>query len=559
MQTTDPAKSAYFREKGWWGNTTFTSLMDEAILGAPDRVALIDPLNRAVITGGTQCRLTYTDVSRLADFLAHRFREKGIGQGDKVIVQLPNIAELVISYLALDRLGAILSPVPMQYGRFELSHAAQETEADAYLTVADFNGKNYLENRLTAFPAKTKLFTFAAEPKENYITVPYFSDISPETLEGQAVFDRAISSADDIYTICWTSGTTGVPKGVPRHHNHWLSQVYAVRDAAPVDDGAVMLNPFPLTNMGAISGFLYYWPMAKACLVLHHPFDLQLFLTQIMQEKVSYTIAPPAVLSMFLQHTELHDKVDLSHVRYIASGSAPISPAVTKGFKELFDVEIVNFFGSNEGAGLVGGPVDVPDTEVRATMFPRFGRPEIKWSNRFAARSRTKLVDWQNGDREITSAKETGELLVTGPNVFDGYLGDIPNNPAVFDPEGYFRTGDLFQISDDGRFYIFVGRRKELIIRGGMNISPEELDTVVGDHPYITEAAVVGYPDDVMGEKVAAVIVTSQTDFTLETLKAYLAERGVAKYKWPEKLVITNALPRNAMNKVVRQQLSDFL
>ncbi|WP_417450314.1 class I adenylate-forming enzyme family protein [Kordiimonas sp.] len=561
MRSTDSETVKQYTDRGWWGDTTFASLIADAVNDAPDRLALIDPPNRKDLVAGAPCRLTYAQVSRLADRLASTLSENGVGTGDVIIVQLPNIAELVIAYIATDRLGAIISPMPMQYGRFELARAAEVTKARAYLTVTAFRGVDHLADRTAAFGADTTILAFEdnSQTKGTHVALLFFPTIDAD--EDVPTVTRPDISPNEIFTICWTSGTTGVPKGVPRHHNHWTSQVGAVADAAPVRDGAVMLNPFPLTNMGAISGFLYYWPMAKACLVMHHPFDLQVFLSQIVAEKVAYTIAPPAVLNMFLQHTELHKTVDLSHVDYIASGSAPLSPSMTKGFKDLFDVEIVNFYGSNEGAGLVGGPSDIPDPEVRATLFPRFGRPEINWSNRFANRCRTKLVDWQADDREITEPGIAGELLITGPNVFDGYLGDAAKTEGVFDNEGYFRTGDLFEIGgEDNRFYRFVGRRKELIIRGGMNISPEELDHVITDHPLVSEAAVVGFSDRVMGEKVAAVVVTNAGEtLTLAELTSYLAECGVAKFKWPEQLVLGDTLPRNSMNKVIRSELRGLL
>ncbi|TNE66157.1 MAG: (2,3-dihydroxybenzoyl)adenylate synthase [Alphaproteobacteria bacterium] len=559
MRSTGSDKVARYTDLGWWGDTTFASLIEDAVKAVPERVALIDPPNRQDFVSGSPCRLTYAQVSRLADRLAHALAAQDVGQGDVVIVQLPNIAELVIAYIAIDRLGAIISPLPVQYGKFELGRAAEVTNARAYLTIADFRGADYLAERLPALPQGIRVLAFGGGGRGDCVPLPFFPDV--DLSKAVPPVKRPDISANEVFTICWTSGTTGVPKGVPRHHNHWTSQVNAVADAAPVKEGSVMLNPFPLTNMGAISGFLYYWPMAKACLVMHHPFDLKIFLQQIGAEKVSYTIAPPAVLTMILQHPELHKLADLSHVDYIASGSAPLNPTTVAGFRDLFGVEIVNFYGSNEGAGLVGGPADVPDPEVRSTLFPRFGRDGIEWANRFANRCRTKLVDWQNGDREITEAGKPGELLITGPNVFDGYLGDTAGNPAVFDKDGYFRTGDLFEIAGEAdRFYRFVGRRKELIIRGGMNISPEELDHVITDHPAIAEAAVVGYADEVMGEKVAAVAVPLPGEsLDLASLSAYLADRGVAKFKWPEKLVIAQSLPRNSMNKVVRTELKGLL
>ena len=148
-------------------------------------------------------------------------------------------------------------------------------------------------------------------------------------------------------------------------------------------------------------------------------------------------------------------------------------------------------------------------------------------------------------------------LCITGATVFDGYYKSPDDNAQAFTEDGYFRTGDLFEIGgDEDQFYRFVGRCKALIVRGGVNISPEELDELLSAHPAVLEGAVAAYPDKVMGEKICAVIVPHEGQtLTLEDIKTYLEAKKVAKFKWPERLHIMDALPRNAMNKVVRPEL----
>ncbi len=581
MQTTPIEIVRQYEQLGWWGERTFMDTFDEAVADAGDQLALVDPPNRADIMAGQVKRLTFKEVCERADALALLLQAGGVGQGDKIIVQLPNVAELPIAYVALGRLGAIISPVACQYGRFELAGIAKALDAKAVLTMGRFMGKEFLDERRSAFGPDITIFAFDGEGRDGVIALP--DDLltaagalsaapAPKGLIGKLFGagkseapapPRAKVDANDVYTICWTSGTTGLPKGVPRHHNHWFCQSMAVSEAVPVTAGEAMLNPFPLINMAALSGFFFMWPIRRARLVLHHPFDLNVFLQQMKDEEIVYTIAPPAILSLILQRTDLHDKIDLSAARHIASGSAPLAPSMVKGFSDLFGVEIINFFGSNEGMGLVGSARDIPDPELRATYFPRFGRDDIQWSNKFSSQCRTKLVDWQNDDVEITEPGVSGELLITGPNVFDGYLNDGRDHSDVFDKDGYFRSGDLFEIAGEGelsRFYRYVGRRKELIIRGGMNISPEELDAALAGHPKLVEAAVVGYPDEVMGEKVAAIVVPKDGEnVTLEDITGYLEGLGMAKFKWPERVVTTDVLPRNPLNKVVRVELEKFL
>ena len=173
---------------------------------------------------------------------------------------------------------------------------------------------------------------------------------------------------------------------------------------------------------------------------------------------------------------------------------------------------------------------------------------------------RTRLTDLDSGE-EITEPGTPGELCISGPTVFDGYYKSDQDNVNVFTADGFFRTGDVFQIAGPhNEFYQFVGRCKDIIVRGGVNISPEELDAVLQDHPDILECAVCGYPDEIMGERIALFAVPNEgATVELDSVTQFLAHKGVAKIKWPEKLVAIEALPRNALNKILRNTLVDQL
>ena len=309
--------------------------------------------------------------------------------------------------------------------------------------------------------------------------------------------------------------------------------------------------------MAAIGGFLFYWLKLGAKMILHHPFDAEILLSQIQEEQVQYTVFPPAVLAQLLHAKDhVNSNFDLSHLTIVGSGSAPLAPAMIAGFKSEFGIEVVNIFGSNEGMSLLSDPFDVPEPEDRATFFPRFGRSEFKWDNRVARQISTKLIDINSGE-EIVHQGQIGECLLKGPTVFDGYYNSPEDNKEAFASDGYFRSGDLFEIvGQENQYYRFVGRLKSLIIRGGVNISPEELDEILSRHPSILEAAVASYPDPILGERIGAfvVLLEGQT-FSIDQLREFLGTLGVAKYKWPERLKIISALPRNVMNKIDRQEL----
>jgi len=340
----------------------------------------------------------------------------------------------------------------------------------------------------------------------------------------------------------------------------WLTSAYTSYDVVRFREGDVFLNPFPLVNMASIGGFLYNWLLSHSTLVLHHPLDLAVFLKQIEKEKVTYTITAPAILTMLLKDPSLMSMADLSSVRVIGSGGAPLSPWMVREWQEKHDIVVINIFGSNEGMVLISGFEDIPDPAMRAEYFPRFGVAGLEWNNRVAGRIRTRLVDIESGE-EVTEPGQAGELLIWGASVFDGYYNAPETNKEVFSEDGFFHTGDLFEIAGSGeenRFYRFVGRCKDIIVRGGVKISPDELDNLLAGHPKIAEVAVVGYADEVMEERVCAVAVPKEGELLeLKEIVEFLKEKQVAVFKWPERLLMVDQLPRNPVGKVLRAKLKE--
>ena len=459
--------------------------------------------------------------------------------------------------VVLARLGAIVSPVPVQYGPHELKKIQSELSARAFLSLGFLKGRDLLAEHADAFPG-CLLYGLASPSAADAIDIGAYT---PGTAQRDAWLDHRQAfapDANDIFTICWTSGTTGTPKGVPRSTNHWLAISRASGDLAGLRDGDALLNPFPMVNMGGLGGFFFNWLIYRATLVLHHPLDLELYLRQLQAEKINYTIAPPALLNMLLREERLLDEVDLTHLRAIGSGSAPLAPWMIRGYEDKHGIAILNNFGSNEGMCLGSGPRDVPDPALRGELFPRFGVAGYEWSNRAASTISTRLIDPETGAR-IDEPGIPGEILFKGPTIFDGYWKAPQANAEVFTQDGYFRTGDLFEIAgpaDDPRYYRFVGRRKDIIVRGGMNVSPAELDTLLAGHPDLADAAVFGAPDPVLGERIAvAVVVKPGHRVVLEDIVAFLKEKGVAVFKLPEVLHVFPELPRNALEKVLRHEL----
>lgn len=364
-------------------------------------------------------------------------------------------------------------------------------------------------------------------------------------------------SADDAVCILWSSGSEGRAKGVARTHNDWVLYGPQIGAAFGVGPHSRLLNGRPLVTHGAFVGSIMPWLYHGGTLVNHHPFTLPLFLQQLGAERISFTALAPALLSTLLAQPALLEGIDLHHLRYVGSGSAPLNSGLVQAFEQRMGVQVINFFGSTEGASLVGTPQDIADPALRAVCFPRFGVPGFEWSHPAASRVQTRLVDLDTGV-EITTAGRAGEIRFRGPMVMEGYFRDPELTAAAFDEHGFYRSGDLFEIAGDrGQYYRFAGRAKDIIIRGGINISATEIENLVADHPAVAEVAVVGVPDERLGERVCAcVVLRTDARLTLEQLVAWLRDvRQVGIVKLPERLLELPALPRSPNNKVIKAQL----
>ena len=513
--------------------TTIDELVRRAVSHRADAEALADAPNREAIDGGAPQRLTWAEVDARIDGAARALAAAGVEVGTPVGIQLPNVVELPITILACFRLGAVAVPFPVQHRAHELRHGLA-TAGFAVFVTAD------RADRPDQVATVTELFGDA-------VTV-----LAPTTQPAPPVAPADIG-ADARATICWTSGTTGTPKGVPRTHAQWMaSSGFQVAELDLRADDRI-LCPFPVVNMAGIGGMLVTWTETGSFLALHHPLDLQVFLGQIPGERISYTVVPPAALNMLLANEAMLDQLDLSSIRKIASGSAPLDPWMVEGWQQR-GVEIVNVFGSNEGAAMMSTQAAVPDPTERARYFPVPERPGVE----------VRLVDVAD-ETEITTTGTVGELRFRGITVFDGYIrtGDTGNDDAVFDDDGWYRTGDLFEYVGDAeppRLLRFVDRAKDIIIRGGMNISAAELEAMIADHPAIIECAAVGYPDRDLGEKVGvfAVVAPDAAAPTLADLVEHLRDHEIASYKLPERLELIDALPRNPVGKVVKPDLREI-
>ncbi len=531
----------HYTKAGVYSDLTLMDRLAVHVENDPDKICIADPPNRKDLNGFDPERLTYAQFQVAVDNTAKGLRDLGLEKDDVVMVQLPNSWELAMLYFAVSKAGGIISPAPVLWREAELGHIAAQTEARVFITQDEFNGFGHL--------AMAKKLAKAHPSLDHVLNLQALRDMSKK--ESDTRLDDIHVDANDIFTICWTSGTEARSKGCPLSHNNWAGMAL-IQDAAGMKAGDVMLTAGPLVNMGAVGTILIPWAVLGGTLVLHHPFDPQAFMQQIMTEKPNYTLLVPAVANMIAKHPAV-DHFDLSSFRTITLGSAPPSLWTMQEFKKRWDIDIGNIWGQNEGTGFISGIDDVPNMEIRATSFPHYGKQGAQWKTVASKYLSVKLVDPLG--KEVTEVGEVGELVYKGPGVMAGYYKAPEINKNAFTEDGFLRTGDIFRVEENDCIS-FYERAKDIIIRGGFNISSQEIENYLMAHPKVQDVAVVGMPDENLGERMCVYVVPApEQGITLEDLVIFLEEQGVAKYKHPERLELVEMIPRNPVGKVLKKNL----
>lgn len=544
--------SERYHRDGWWDDRTLISIFLEGARKNPERTAIADPLNKEDLTGMKPERVTYGRLKVEVDRLATFFKENGIGKDSVVVVQLPNIYELLATYLSAWRVGAAISPVPMQWRTHELSTVLRTTGATAFISTEfrGFSHTDMVKGIAKDFPALKNVFS-----------LKHIKD----ALEGGKVSDELDGltnalSGDDISVIQWTSGTEKEPKACPMSHNNWGYLRYFYRNeykGGILKDGDVIMNPAPLVNMTGIAVGVVPWLMVSGTFVLHHPFDPLLYFKQLIGEKVNFTLGVPAVVVAMLKHPDV-DKFDLKAVRLFAQGSAPPPPWTFEEFKKRWGIESLNVWGQNEGTGLFSTPFVIEDLKERARSFPWPNR-DVETDIPFFRGIESKLVDIETG-KEVTERGKVGELCFRSPMTIPQYYNQPELTKHAFDPDGFFHTGDLFMVVDSTKI-AFFDRAKDIIIRGGFNISSAEIEDIIKKDGRVLDVAAIAVPDKRLGERVCVCVVSKDgSPLTLDDITGIMKENDVAKYKWPEKVMMVESIPRNPVGKakkdILRKELN---
>jgi long-chain acyl-CoA synthetase len=460
-------------------------------------------------------RLDYETFRGAVRSTAGLLAEHGVGRGDVVAVVLPNRVELVVTMYAAWLLGAALTPVNPALTEDEVSY--QLTDGNARVAVVDAASKALV----TSVPVIDVDAVLAAT-----------SEAAPEAASGP--------QPDDLALLIYTSGTTGRPKGVRLDHANvaamTASLVTGMRFTA--DDRALLI--LPLFHVNAIM-LSVVTPLAVAgSSVILPRFDAKTFWASVEKERPTYFSAVPAIY-VFLGALPPDVKPDVASLRFVICGAAPMPPTAIVDFESRYGVSLIEGYGLSEST-------------VALTVNPLDGR-------RKAGTVGIPLPDIEvaimNDDGEPVPSGVDGEVVARGATIMRGYLGK-PEETAAALKNGWLHSGDVGHFDADG-YLVLVDRKKDLIIRGGENISPSEVEAALAAHPGVLEAAVVGRPDPGMGEEPVAFLV-ARAGFELDPDEVLGRVRTVlAKFKVPKEIRIIDALPRNAVGKIVKAPLREML
>ena len=486
---------------------------------------------------------TNIQIAREATQLAAGLRALGIQKGDRVIVMMLNCPEVVISYQAIARAGAVIIPVlPLLKGP-EVRYIAENSAAKAIITSPVL--LPLLQSALTDLPSLRYIIStgdvgvqFASHP---YEILAYKDVLARGNSHGDDYLrdlEGLSLSSDDTAVILYTSGTTGSPKGVELTHRNVVSNAVSSRGADSDGEinqrvGEMQLAILPLAHAyGLVASNVGYLNGTKA--VLHPRFDTTAVLSAIERYHVNAFAGVPAMFVALL-YTPDTEKYDTSSLRYCVSGSAPLPLSILEGFEQKFHCQILEGYGLSEASAVLSGhTLDMPRKPGSV------GKP--------IANVEVQIVD--ENDRPVPVG-EVGEIIARGPNVMKGYY-NMPGATQATLRDGWLYTGDMGRFDEDGYLYI-VERKKDLIIRGGFNVYPHDVEEALNSHPAVIESAVIGIPSERMGEEVKAFVV-ARGEVDAETLKAYCREK-LANYKTPSEIEFVNALPRNAVGKIDKKEL----
>lgn len=471
---------------------------------------------------------TYREFDEAVNRTANMLLENSVKKGDVVSLLLPNSAEYIIAYFACFKMGAIAGPVNSLLKPEEIEWVIGNSESKLMLIGSDWNASAVVSAENPSLPIIT------------------FDNVEKATKDHSKILDDIEVDADDEAIIIYTSGTTGKPKGCLLTHSNLVANARQITEWLGFNENDRLLTVMPLFHMNAVSVTTMTALYAGGSTVVSAKFSSSRFWNITAKYQITSFGSVATMLSMLLGNSS--DFKDSSSelnpqsksLRFAMCGSAPVPAEVLKRFEETFNCLVIEGYGLSEST-------------CRSTFNPpnedrRPGSCGMPIGN--------EMCIFDESDHEVPDG-ELGEIVMRGPNIFKEYYKN-PDATAKAFASGWFHTGDIGYRDADGFFYI-ADRKSDMIIRGGENIYPREIDELLYTHPSVESAAVIGVPDDLYGEEVAAFIVLKDGGHvTEEALIAFCKER-LADFKCPKKIHFVNDIPKGPTGKLLKRELAKIL
>jgi len=510
---------------------SFLSTFTDNVHRFPDKVALefIDPPFQ---------RITYAELDELVNRTAGYLQSLGLQPGDRVAIQLSKCLEFILLHLATIRSGAISLPLNLAYPPDELKYFLEDSGAKLFFALE--TSKEKIETILPQLPDLQEcIFLKPSQPEEFQSLITSYQLLggfdTPFATNAQDY--STTDDSQDTAVIIYTSGTTGRPKGAELTHGNLISNLEALHEAWGWQADDILLHVLPIFHVHGLFVALHGALHAGATTLLMREFNAQKTLELLSSGECTVFMAVPTIHKRLLDVPNAH-RFDLSRVRLITSGSDRLPDEVFTGFQKTFGYTLLERYGMTETGMNCSNPLR-GERRMGSVGMPLPGVD-------------VRIVHSETGD--VLATGEIGDVQLRGPNIFKGYWRQPDKTSASFSADGWFKTGDLGYLEADGLLTL-CGRSKDLIISGGLNIYPPEVERVLMEHPAVNACAVIGCPDAEWGEKVTAVVVLHKGEsVTGEELIRFCRER-LAAYKSPKSIAFRDDLPRNAMGKVQKAEL----
>ncbi|HEX2087878.1 MAG TPA: 4-coumarate--CoA ligase family protein [Solirubrobacteraceae bacterium] len=498
-------------------DTALTPFVLQRALELGDKPALID--------GPSGRTLTHAQLEGAVRSFAGGLRARGFEKGDTLGILLPNVPEYAVAWHGTAFAGGTVTTVNPLYNADEIGHQLRDAAA----------------RFLIVFPQALENARKAAEGSgvEEIFVLGDAEGATPVTaLLGEPLDEQVSVDPGDTVALPYSSGTTGLPKGVMLSHRNLVANILQARATLTIEEDDVVIGVLPFFHIYGMTVIMNMGLHAGATTVTMPRFDLEQFLTVIQDHKVTRAYVVPPIALALAKHP-LVDRYDLSSLRLVLSGAAPLGAELEKACADRLGCAVIQGYGMTETSPVTHTvPIDRPKP---GTIGPALPNTECR------------IVDAGTG--EDAPQGERGELLIRGPQVMQGYLNNEQATRATIDEDGWLHTGDVAVVDEDG-FFAIVDRVKELIKYKGFQVAPAELEALIMEHPGVADAAVIPVPDEEAGEIPKAFVVLQDDDTSPEDVQRFVADR-VSSYKQIRAIEVVDEIPKSASGKILRRVLRD--